>query len=70
MTQQYDSGFEDNMQRAEESMAGVEAVAAAFAQQLTALKTTVSETRREINSLDSGMSSGLRKAIGGFGRRA
>ncbi|WP_417247685.1 phage tail tape measure protein [Celeribacter sp.] len=58
--------FEDRVARMEESIGGAEAMAAAFNQQLTRFQATIADTQREVGSLESAMSRGLKRAIDGL----
>lgn len=59
-------GFADQVDALATSMAGAEAVAAAFERQMTAMQATVADTEREVGRLSRGISRGLRKAFDGL----
>lgn len=58
--------FEAQISALERTMSGTMNVAAAFEGELSSMKATFAETGREVRSLSSGMSSGLKKAFEGL----
>lgn len=60
-----DSGFQAQVADLEASLGGAESLAATFTQELRSMQATMADTSREIATLRSGISSGLRRAIDG-----
>lgn len=59
-------GFEDQLEALEGSMAGTAAMTAAFRDELKLMQATVVDTSRSVAHLQSGIGSGLKRAIDGL----
>lgn len=58
--------FEAQMRSLEESLAGTQSVASTFSGELQQIRTTMSDTGREVRTLSNGISGGLRGAFEGL----
>lgn len=59
------SGFEDELDGLETSISGAAAITAAFKQELRLMNATMADANREMSTMRSGITSGLRRAIDG-----
>ncbi|MBV1866694.1 MAG: phage tail tape measure protein [Marinosulfonomonas sp.] len=59
-------GFDEQVEALEGTLGGAQAMAAAFQQELVLMQATMADTGREVASLKSGISRGLRGAIDGL----
>lgn len=58
--------FTDQVDALEESLAGTQVVASAFANEMQQMRATISDTSRQVSSLSGGISRGLRSAFDGM----
>ena len=60
-----ENAFDEQLAELEQSLGGARGLAAAFSQELRSMQVTMADTGREIATLKSGISGGLRRAIDG-----
>lgn len=66
MADKFDDQFENQLEALEGSMAGAAVMTAAFQDELRLMQATVADTGRSVAHLQSGISSGLKRAIDGL----
>lgn len=59
-------GFENRVREIETALGGADAIAANFNREMTKLQTTMSQTNQGVQSLEKGLSRGLKQAIDGL----